>query len=39
MNVDTQNATKKNFLSSIKEKSKSNYYGSSKSEGDCDSLK
>ena len=44
MNVDAQNsklknATKKINLSNIKEDSKFNYYESSKSEGDWDSLK
>ena len=42
MNVDTQNAklknaTKKISLSNIKEESKSNYYESSKREGNWDS--
>ena len=44
MNVDTQNAKLKNAtkwinLSNIKEETKSNYYESSKSEGDWDSSK
>ena len=38
-NVKLKNATKKINLSNIKEESKSNYYESSKSEGDWDSSK
>ena len=38
-NAKLKNATKKTNLSNIKEESKSNYYESSKSEGDWDSSK